>query len=468
MKRITLLVFLLFLLLPVRAYALSSSELTETKTETAYGYCITYTQDGRPVFAADKGYATVQRVLEDKRIIEERYFDADGKPVSVSGYHIKRNQYDGGKLVQIAYFDADDRPVKNSSGYAILRREVDDQNHVRLELYYDEAGAPVMLSGGQYGMRYEEYDSKNHAVRFCYVGIDGEPANLTSGYSTVVRTYDDGGRILVERFYTADGEPAVLSLGHSGSEYILNDSGKRVGAIYLDKDGSPMINNQGYGIVRYDYDEWDNITKHSYYDLAGNPACMSRGQYGQVIMYSGKQRLQSYYVDARGQRLFFLDQFLSDNPYAVLTAAAVLLIAAAVLPKRFRAALMCLYVLFILYMTLLVREPGEQRVNFELFWSYRTLFENGLNWDVINNILLFLPLGALIYSIRPKLFFLAPLLSAAVEATQYIGGLGLCELDDIFGNTLGGFLGWLAMRGIAEYRRKHPDWPVRDAGKRRL
>lgn len=35
-------------------------------------------------------------------------------------------------------------------------------------------------------------------------------------------------------------------------------------------------------------------------------------------------------------------------------------------------------------------------------------------------------------------------MSVAIEMTQYITGLGIAELDDVFGNTVGGWIGVLA------------------------
>ena len=34
-------------------------------------------------------------------------------------------------------------------------------------------------------------------------------------------------------------------------------------------------------------------------------------------------------------------------------------------------------------------------------------------------------------------------MSVAIETTQYITGLGITEFDDVFGNTLGGWIGIL-------------------------
>lgn len=121
------------------------------------------------------------------------------------------------------------------------------------------------------------------------------------------------------------------------------------------------------------------------------------------------------------------------------------------------------YVLFILYMTLFVREQGNPRHNFQLFWSYRQfLTSDKLRMEILHNILLFVPLGALLYSFwpHPMSLLVAVFLSALVEVTQLVFGLGLCELDDIVSNGLGGCIGWVLARGgrtvIRAYRRRQP------------
>lgn len=447
-------VLLLFLFLPAIALAATSAELTETRTDTDTGYTITYMQDGVPTLATDKGYASIQRVVENGRVVEERYFGAEGQPVTIGGYHIRRNVYEGSGLIRIEYCDSSGKLVRNTSGYAILTRTLDEQNRVVQEAYFDEHGDPVALYGGQYGFRYDEYNERNWVIRFTYLGADGNPIMLTSGYSSVYRSYDEVGYSKVEMFFSTTGEPVALSLGQYGRQYIRSETGRHIGTIYLDADGSPMTTNQGYGIIRYDYDEWNNITKYSYYDLDGNPVALGRGQYAMVYEYQQKQLIRTYYVDANGRELFLLDQYLMSHPPIVILAVILLCALTLLLPKRGRIALLLLYVLFIFYMTLLVRESGEQRKNFELFWSYRQLFTNeSLTWDVINNILLFVPLGMLIYAIDPRLLFIAPLLTVFIEATQYFGGFGLCELDDVFGNTLGGVLGWLLIWLIKKIKR---------------
>ena len=102
------------------------------------------------------------------------------------------------------------------------------------------------------------------------------------------------------------------------------------------------------------------------------------------------------------------------------------------------------YVVFILYETLMFRETGNARTNFVLFsYAGNFLKEQSVRVGVINNIWLFVPLGTGLYRIFQKKWVLVvPLVfSVLIEATQYITGLGIAEFDDVFGNTLGGWIG---------------------------
>ncbi|MGN0779188.1 MAG: VanZ family protein [Aristaeellaceae bacterium] len=150
------------------------------------------------------------------------------------------------------------------------------------------------------------------------------------------------------------------------------------------------------------------------------------------------------YVDAQGKEILLLDQILAEQPLLNSIMAVLLVAVSAWLPKRGRIVLLAGYMLFIGYMTLFVRESGDQRLNLTLFWSYRQLLsDEKLRLEIFHNILLFIPFGALVYSLWPRWtsILLALLLSGLIEATQLVWGLGLCELDDVFSNTMGAAIG---------------------------
>ena len=91
------------------------------------------------------------------------------------------------------------------------------------------------------------------------------------------------------------------------------------------------------------------------------------------------------------------------------------------------------------------------RTNLVLFSYAPTFFTNWrIRVDAINNVWLFVPFGTGLYAIfcLLRVWFFALLLSIIIEVTQYFTGLGIAELDDLFGNTLGGVIGIYVGIGI--------------------
>ena len=148
-----------------------------------------------------------------------------------------------------------------------------------------------------------------------------------------------------------------------------------------------------------------------------------------------------------GHVLLNVDNILSGFPFTVVLFGVFVTLLIIVAPKKLRIVLSVLYVVFILYETLMFRETGDTRLNLQLF-SYAQVFLVSMSrrTGVINNVWLFVPFGASLYmQLKKKRFLLVPLLfSLAIEVTQYVTSLGIAELDDLFGNTLGGAIGFLA------------------------
>lgn len=114
--------------------------------------------------------------------------------------------------------------------------------------------------------------------------------------------------------------------------------------------------------------------------------------------------------------------------------------------------LLFFYIGFIIYTTLLCREPRDYReYNFQLFWSYQRFFDDiePQGKQIVCNILFFIPFGVLVPlcvngSRKQQLVFTvisACLLSGTVEFLQLILKLGFAEFDDVFDNTLGAAIG---------------------------
>ena len=108
--------------------------------------------------------------------------------------------------------------------------------------------------------------------------------------------------------------------------------------------------------------------------------------------------------------------------------------------KKSRKVLVGLYILIILWITLFSREPMTTRIFRGLLWEIEMGYWN----NIIQNLLLFIPLGFLIGGKRG--IIAGVLLSIGIELTQYIAVLGYCELDDVLNNTIGAAIGSLLFK----------------------
>ena len=117
-----------------------------------------------------------------------------------------------------------------------------------------------------------------------------------------------------------------------------------------------------------------------------------------------------------------------------------------------RVCLFAAYTIFIVWYTLLKREPrGAERVfKPELFWAIRgwivnpTVESKKEAAQYIQNILFFIPYGLLFprKDNWERVFVTVMVLSLLIELSQFIFNLGWCEVDDVISNTLGAMIGY--------------------------
>ena len=110
------------------------------------------------------------------------------------------------------------------------------------------------------------------------------------------------------------------------------------------------------------------------------------------------------------------------------------------------------YTIFIVWYTLLIREPRsfERVFKPELFWAIRGWIGNPTVENKVEavqyllNILFFIPYGLLFpwKDNWKRVFVTALVLSVFIELSQFIFNLGWCEVDDVISNTLGAMIGY--------------------------
>ena len=147
---------------------------------------------------------------------------------------------------------------------------------------------------------------------------------------------------------------------------------------------------------------------------------------------------------------FALRSFLKKHQVLVVAAGILLTLLMLKLKGKQRVLFMILYLIFIGYMTVAFREVGYSRGRLEVFWSYRQFFTSDrIRLEILNNIWLFVPLGAALYLPGHRFrWLLAVLLSIMIEIIQFETGMGLCEIDDVISNSLGALIGYLGIYGL--------------------
>ena len=396
--------------------------------------------DGVITEAIDMGYATVCRMRDDNgRVVEERYLDANGDPVARYGdYYGLSYEYDETGTV-IIYLDAEGNPIIRSDGYStIVRTQVGGR--ASDDFYYDLNGQQVQCSGGYYGIHCE-YNAEGQSTSLTFLDEDGHAVCISSDCAGVTYQRDENGTVVGEQYFDTEGNPARSSLGQYGELYQRNEQGYIDQITYLDADSNPAPTNAGYTILERTYHRDGTADTDMYFDAEGNPKALSKGQYG--IKRSGKVSLL---LDRNGNVMLCVDNLLNGFPCMVVVFGCVVCLLMIILPKSLSVVLTMVYVAFILYETLMFRESGDARTNFILFsYAGKFLKEQSVRVGVINNIWLFIPLGTGLYRwFQKKWGLVIPfVMSVAIETTQYITGLGIAEFDDVFGNTMGGWIGVL-------------------------
>ena len=422
-------------------FGFTSSELEVKETVEKNATTTSYVNsEGTVTDAIDMGYATVQRTRDSAgQVIEEFYLDTAGNPVERYGdYCGIAYEYNDGDTV-IRYLGADKKPKMLSSGYsAIVRTLVEGKSTD--DFYYDLNMQPVQCTGGYYGL-HREYDEQGLNCAITYLDENRQPVICASGYAVKTYLRDSEGTVIGERYFDTEGKPVKSSLGQYGELYQRDEQGRISQITYLGADGNPTPTNAGYTVMKRTYHRDGTADTDMYFDADGNPMVLSKGQHG--IKRSGKVNLL---LDKNGYVMLCVDNILNGFPFMVVISGCVICLLILLLPKKMSVFLTAAYVVFILYETLMFRETGDARTNFVLFsYADRFLTEQAVRVGVINNIWLFAPLGAGLYRIiQKKWVLLVPfLMSVAIETTQYITGLGIAEFDDVFGNTMGGWIGVL-------------------------
>ena len=117
-------------------------------------------------------------------------------------------------------------------------------------------------------------------------------------------------------------------------------------------------------------------------------------------------------------------------------------------------------VFILLFVTVWQRETiTDFAIHRDLFWSYKISIFPYMTIDSLYNILLFIPVGVLVGLLSARYRFIKAMLvglflSETIECLQLIFMKGAFDVDDLFNNTLGAFIGGLFVEMFVLFRRR--------------
>lgn len=406
-------------------------------------------ETGKITNAANLGYSTSITETSGNTAVE-RFYNDQGEPVKrYPGYYALLREYDEkGRMIRSTFLGEDGQPCITGYGYATQAREYNAAGQLSAIRYLDLAGNPVRTSLYGFGM-ISEYD-ENGNNRITYVNASGEPMKTELGYASIFREfYADGGpwngKVRRELYFDEKGNPAALSLGQYGVLSEYNEYGQVSVWTCLGPDGKPAATNKGYTTVAYTYHEDSSVETERYFDAEGNPYRMPDGHYG-----IRKEGGQAVYLNRNGAENFNIRRLLYNRSRIVVPLVLTAVFLSALAGKKTNAVLLAAGIAAILYMTLLFRDSGTSAFSGFLRYYRRFFINSQARADILKNIWLFIPLGAVLYRMRPKpVILLVPvILSILIEGIQWFTGTGVCEPDDVISNSLGGWIGF-CMGGLA-------------------
>ena len=413
-----------------------------------------YDANGMLTYASDKHFASRIRTTKNKTVLEE-YFDEEGKAAkqNLGHYAVLYEYNDDEQIVKTSYLGHEHVPVMISSGYSLIIYQYNDNGKIAKESYYDIDGKPAKTRFFGYEC-YREYDENGDNVKTIYLDEIGKPIVTEQGFAIRKMAYykDDisKGKIKSDFFFDNNEIPTKSIAGQYGTYYEYDQYGRIKKKTSIDQYGKPMINAYGYCSVIFTYYNDDTVETEQYYDTNDNPIQLSEGQYG-LKHIEGK----TIYLNKQGNEQINLKTLLYNSEWIVILGAIMMIIVSSLVGKKINISLLFLYMCFVLYMTIYRKDSIGIEQIITAFRSYKDFFtDSSVRRGIVFNILLFMPIGAILFRLLPFkiLVIILVIISVAIETIQYFAIIGECSLDDVISNVFGGIIGFMFSKCIYTFK----------------
>ena len=212
-------------------------------------------------------------------LLTEKRTDHDRGTTSSELTKIEKTE---GNITRVSYVDTSGKlTYAIDKRYAIFVQTKDEEGRVLEEHYLNENEEPTEC-WGYFGISYEHREG---ADIITYLDGEGNPVKTQSGYAIIVRSLDELGQALDDRYYDENWNPVMCTGGYYGMHREHDEKGRTTEIVYLDIDGAPACIMSGFAKEKRVFDEEDRMVRKFYFDADDNTSNLSLGHAGEDYSY---------------------------------------------------------------------------------------------------------------------------------------------------------------------------------------
>lgn len=285
-----------------------------------------------------------------------QYLDHQQMPVAIEDdtyAYVELDYNPQGSITEKRFYGVSGALTPTKSGYAIRANRYTPNGYKSEIIYLDAKRQPTLfrstnrLTPGDYFGIKRIFDQRGHLAEQLYLDAKGQLMNADHGFARMVKTYNDAGRILTQRFFDQNGMAttyrgyhlqtsryqdntlveilhyakdnrtlALRNKGYAGWRSVLDDQHREIRVSYIGANNAPVRRpEEGYAIETYGYDPQGNKTEERYWDTDGRTPVISKwGHAGWRKSFDDQNRVTSIaFLGLDGRPL------LQEEGYAVRT-----------------------------------------------------------------------------------------------------------------------------------------------------
>ena len=244
-------------------------------------------------------YDEVGNYIKIERFSEEGNLCKDKDNVAVMYFSTEKGEYQGAK-----YYDEENNPTLNDTGVHEVRWKRNKDGWIIEENYYDTEGKAVRVKGDNYTSISIKRDESGRINEWKYYDAEGNPCcNKSTGSYMIRQDYDKNG--FIEKVYCLDADGKLMR-GKDGwaiLECKNNSKGERIEERYFDENGMPCRNTNNIAIGKYVYDAYGNNSEVYFYDENEEP-CYSKDKIAVMKReYENGSMTSEKYFDTKGEAM---------------------------------------------------------------------------------------------------------------------------------------------------------------------